>query len=86
MCTDDGRVIDCALIQISGSRGADNRVSKIPDFLSQFPEFADEGDKIVALTSPVMTGESVWKYGIRSKLTKGTTLEHLTIKWDAQER
>ena len=82
-CTDDGRVIDCALIKISGSRDADNRVSKIPDFVSQFPEFTDEGDKIVALTSPVMTGEIVWKYGIRSKLTKGTTLEHLTIKLDA---
>ena len=76
-------MIDYALIKISGSRHADNRVSKLPDFVSQFPEFTDEGDKIVALTSPIMVGEIVWKYGIRSKLTKGTTLEDLTIKWDA---
>ena len=81
--TDDGRVIDCALIKISGLRYADNRVCKLPDFVSQFPEFTDEGGKIVALTSRITPGEIVWKYGIRTKLTKGTTLEDLTIKWDA---
>ena len=64
-------MIDCALIKISGSSHADNRVGKLSDFVSQFPEFTDEGDKIVVLTSPIIVGEIVWKYGIRSKLTKG---------------
>ena len=67
-------MIDCALIKISRSSHADNRVGKLSDFVSQFPEFTDEGDKIVVLTSPIIVGEIVWKYGIRSKLTKGLSL------------
>ena len=31
-CTDDGRIIDCALVKVERSRTADNRVAKLPEF------------------------------------------------------
>lgn len=80
-CTDDARIVDCALIQITGGRCADNRIAKLRPEL--FPDFEEEGDKIVPSTSSVEPGEILWKYGIRTDLTKGTSLDTLTINWDA---
>lgn len=82
-CTDDVRIVDCALIQITGNRCADNRIGKLGPEL--FPEFADEGDKVVPLTSSVEPGEILWKYGIQTKLTKGTSLHTVAINWDAND-
>ena len=82
-CTNEnpGRIIDAALLQIHGERFADNRIGKIHPSL--FPEFTEEGDKIVALTSAVQPGEVLWKYGIRTALTSGTNLDTIIINWDA---
>jgi hypothetical protein len=84
-CTNEnpGRIIDVALLQIHDARFADNRIEKIRPSL--FPEFTEEGDKIVALTSAVQPGEVLWKYGIRTALTSGTNLDTIIINWDSND-
>jgi hypothetical protein len=78
-CTDDGRIIDCALVKVERSRTAHNRVAKLPEFQNEFVEFTDDGDKIGPLTSPLTSGERVWKSGIRTGLTKGIVMDKVTI-------
>ena len=79
-CT-DASINDVALLQIAHERVADNRLAKIRPSL--FPEFSEDGDKIVALTSDVQPGELLYKYGIRTALTSGTSLDTIIINWDA---
>jgi hypothetical protein len=82
-CTDEipASINDVALLRIAHKRVADNRLAKIRPSL--FPEFSEDGDKIVALTSDVQPGELLYKYGIRTALTSGTSLDAIIINWDA---
>jgi hypothetical protein len=80
-CTDDGRIVDCALVKIEGSRTTDNRVGKLPQFQNEFVEFTDDGDKIVPLTFPLAPSDRVWKCGIRTGLTKGTVIDKVMVQW-----
>jgi hypothetical protein len=82
--TDDGRIIDCALVKVEESRTADNRVGKLPLFRHEFVEFRDDGDKIVPLTFPLQPGDRVWKCRIRTGLTKGTVMDKVMIQWDSE--
>jgi hypothetical protein len=83
--TETGQIIDCALLSIEPARVADNRIGKIPEFQDQFVEFAEvDGDKIVPLTSPLLNGEKVWKLGIRTRLTSGTVIDSISLRWDAE--
>jgi len=81
-CTDEipASINDVALLRIAHERVADNRLAKIRPSL--FPEFSEDGDKIVALTSDVQPGELLYKYGIRTALTSGTSVD-ANINWGA---
>jgi hypothetical protein len=83
-CTNEtpASIVDVALLKIGSERVADNRLAKISPAL--FPRrFSEDGDKIVALTSDIQPGELLYKYGIRTGLTSGTSLGTIIINWDA---
>src|SRR5208282_3011389 len=84
--TGTGQIIDCALLSIEPARVADNRIRKIPEFQHQIVEFAEnDGDKIVPLTSPLVNGKTVWNLGIRTRLTSGTVIDSIHLRWDAEK-
>jgi hypothetical protein len=79
--TATGQIIDCALLGIEPARVADNCIGKILEFQGQIVEYAEnDGDKMVALTSPLVNVETVWKLGILTLLTSGTVIDNIRLR------
>jgi hypothetical protein len=77
------RKVDFALLHVQGDRDADNRLAKIPEFADNFPFHpgVQDSDKIAMISSPIRKDEEVWKLGIRTRLTRGTIIDDISVRW-----
>jgi hypothetical protein len=77
------RKIDYALVKVLNDRYGDNRMDKLQAYQEEF-DFRSSGVHPVLLEHKLAYGDTVYKLGARTSLTKGYVIDDAKVRWNPE--